>query len=78
MGIKTIIITTEVQIDEDNICKKYSNFNINFESRFNYRFKKYLPTKKGLKEFARRFVSQEKAMRTFGFTSKVVDVRFKD
>jgi hypothetical protein len=74
MGIRKIIITTEVEIDEENICEKYPNFAINFETKRNYKMGKIIPTKRGLKNFARRFINEEKAMRSFGLRVKVSEI----
>lgn len=71
--MKTVILTVEVEIDDENIVRKYPNFGFNYNLKKNNQ-----PTAPALASFSRRQVTTENSMRSFGFSSKITNVSFKE
>jgi hypothetical protein len=71
--MKTVILTVEVKIDEQQIIKRYPNFGINYEVNADK-----IPTKKGMIAFAKSNVMTENALADFGFSSKITKAEIKD
>ena len=71
--MKTLILTVEVKIDDENIVGKYPNFGFNYNLKKNNQ-----PTAQALASFARRQVTTENSMKSFGFSSKITKVSFKE
>ncbi len=67
--MKKVIITVEVEVDETAVARKYPNFTVNYETN-----RRGVPTKRGLRQFARRCVMTEAGMRGFGFNVKITGI----
>jgi hypothetical protein len=70
--IKTIILTVEIKIDENQIAHKYPNFGFNYNLRADSK-----PTGNAMIAFAKKQVMTENQMRDFGFSAKITKASFK-
>ena len=71
--MKTVVLTVEVQIDEQQIVRKYPNFGINYELKSDS-----TPSDVGILDFAKSCVMTEDALKDFGFSTKITTAAFKE
>lgn len=70
--MKTVILTVEVQIDEQRIIKIYPNIGRNYELKPDSTL-----SDKGILAFAKSNVKTDDALKDFGFSTKIIKAAIK-